>query len=63
MAAANFAFLGQFATRLQRRHLPPRRIFCSYRNGSFVYGLMGVDRGVPEVWGSVLMLRELLVPA
>ena len=25
-----------------------------------VYGLMGVDRGVPEVWGSVYDVRELL---
>ena len=25
-----------------------------------VYGLMGVDRGVPEVWGSVYDIRELL---
>ena len=25
-----------------------------------VYGLLGVDRGVPEVWGSVYDTRELL---
>ena len=25
-----------------------------------VYGLCGVDRGVPEVWGSVYDIRELL---
>lgn len=25
-----------------------------------VYGLFGVDRGVPEVWGSVYDIRELL---
>ena len=25
-----------------------------------VYGLLGVDRGVPEVWGSVYDVRELL---
>ena len=25
-----------------------------------VYGLLGVDRGVPEVWGSVYDIRELL---
>ena len=25
-----------------------------------VYGLCGVDRGVPEVWGSVYDVRELL---
>ena len=25
-----------------------------------VYGLLGVDRGVPEVWGSVYDIRALL---
>ena len=25
-----------------------------------VYGLFGVDRGIPEVWGSVYDIRELL---
>ena len=25
-----------------------------------VYGLLGVDRGVPEVWGRVYDIRELL---
>lgn len=25
-----------------------------------VYGLLGVDRGVPEVWGSVYDIRDLL---
>ena len=25
-----------------------------------VYGLLGVDRGVPEVWGSVYDIRNLL---
>ena len=25
-----------------------------------VYGLCGVDRGVPEVWGSVYDIRDLL---
>ena len=25
-----------------------------------VYGLCGVDRGVPEVWGSVYDVRDLL---
>lgn len=25
-----------------------------------VYGLLGVDRGVPKVWGSVYDIRELL---
>ena len=29
--------------------------FCKW-----VYGLLGVDRGVPEVWGSVYDIRELL---
>ena len=27
-----------------------------------VYGLLGVDRGVPEVWGSVYDIRELNFP-
>ena len=31
-------------------------LFRSYS----LYGLLGVDRGVPEVWGSVYDVRELL---
>ena len=55
----NFAFLGQFAETPQRH-----RIFTteySVRTAmEAVYGLLGVDRGVPEVWGSVYDIRELL---
>ena len=54
----NFAFLGQFA------ETPRDTIFTteySVRTAmEAVYGLMGVDRGVPEVWGSVYDVRELL---
>ena len=54
----NFAFLGQFA------QTPRDTIFTteySVRTGmEAVYGLLGVDRGVPEVWGSVYDIRELL---
>lgn len=54
----NFAFLGQFA------QTPRDTIFTteySVRTGmEAVYGLLGIDRGVPEVWGSVYDIRELL---
>ena len=54
----NFAFLGQFA------ETPRDTIFTteySVRTAmEAVYGLLGVDRGVPEVWGSVYDIRELL---
>ena len=54
----NFAFLGQFA------ETPRDTIFAteySVRTAmEAVYGLLGVDRGVPEVWGSVYDIRELL---
>ncbi len=54
----NFAFLGQFA------ETPRDTIFTteySVRTAmEAVYGLAGVDRGVPEVWGSVYDVRELL---
>lgn len=56
--AVNFAFLGQFA------HTPRDTVFTteySVRTAmEAVYGLLGVDRGVPEVWGSVYDIRELL---
>ena len=56
--AVNFAFLGQFA------ETPRDTIFTteySVRTAmESVYGLLGVDRGVPEVWGSVYDVRELL---
>lgn len=54
----NFAFLGQFA------ETPRDTIFTteySVRTAmEAVYGLLAVDRGVPEVWGSVYDIRELL---
>ncbi len=54
----NFAFLGQFA------ETPRDTIFTteySVRTAmEAVYGLLDVDRGVPEVWGSVYDVRDLL---
>ena len=51
----NFAFLGQFA------ETPRDTVFTteySVRTAmEAVYGLLGVDRGVPEVWGSVYDVR------
>ena len=56
--SVNAAFLGQFA------ETPRDTIFTteySVRTAmESVYGLLGVDRGVPEVWGSVYDVRELL---
>ena len=56
--AVNFAFIGQFA------ETPRDTIFTteySMRTGmEAVYTLLDIDRGVPEVWGSVFDLR---VPA
>ena len=56
--AVNFAFIGQFA------ETPRDTIFTteySMRTGmEAVYTLLDIDRGVPEVWGSVYDLRCLL---
>ncbi len=56
--AVNFAFIGQFA------ETPRDTIFTteySMRTGmESVYTLLGIDRAVPEVWGSVYDVRELL---
>ena len=56
--SVNAAFLGQFA------ETPRDTIFTteySVRTAmEAVYGLCSVDRGVPEVWGSVYDVRELL---
>ena len=56
--AVNFAFIGQFA------ETPRDTIFTteySMRTGmESVYTLLDIDRGVPEVWGSVYDVRELL---
>lgn len=56
--AVNFAFLGQFA---QTKRDTIFTTEYSMRTGmEAVYTLLGVDRGVPEVWGSVYDLRDLL---
>ena len=56
--SVNFAFVGQFA------ETPRDTIFTteySIRTGmEAVYTLLNVDRAVPEVWGSVYDVRELL---
>ena len=56
--SVNFAFLGQFA------ETPRDTIFTteySMRTGmESVYTLLNIDRGVPEVWGSVYDVRDLL---
>lgn len=56
--AVNFAFLGQYA------ETPRDTVFTteySIRTGmEAVYTLCNVDRGVPEVWGSVFDLRDLI---
>ncbi len=56
--AVNFAFIGQFA------ETPRDTIFTieySMRTGmESVYTLLDIDRAVPEVWGSVYDVRELL---
>ena len=56
--SVNFAFIGQFA------ETPRDTIFTteySMRTGmEGVYTLLNVDRGVPEVWGSVYDVRDLL---
>lgn len=54
----NFAFLGQFA---ETERDTIFTVEYSVRTAmEAVYGLLGVDRGVPEVWGSVYDIRELL---
>lgn len=56
--AVNFAFLGQFAE-TQRDTIFTTEY--SVRTGmEAVYTLLDIDRGVPEVWGSVYDVRDLL---
>ena len=56
--AVNFAFLGQFA---ETRRDTIFTTEYSMRTGmEAVYTLLNVDRGVPEVWGSVYDVRDLL---
>ncbi len=56
--SVNFAFLGQFA---ETRRDTIFTTEYSIRTGmEAVYTLLGIDRGVPEVWGSVYDVRDLL---
>ena len=56
--AVNFAFIGQFAETKRDTIFTTE---YSMRTGmEAVYTLLNVDRGVPEVWGSVYDTRDLL---
>lgn len=56
--SVNFAFLGQFAETKRDTIFTTE---YSIRTGmEAVYTLLNVDRGVPEVWGSVFDVRDLL---
>ncbi len=56
--AVNFAFLGQFAETVRDTIFTTE---YSIRTGmEAVYTLLNIDRGVPEVWGSVYDIRCLL---
>lgn len=56
--AVNFAFLGQFAETVRDTIFTTE---YSMRTGmEAVYTLLDIDRGVPEVWGSVFDIRDLL---
>ena len=56
--AVNFAFIGQFAETVRDTIFTTE---YSMRTGmEAVYTLLDIDRGVPEVWGSVYDLRDLL---
>lgn len=56
--AQNFAFIGQFAETSRDCIFTTE---YSVRTGmEAAYTLLGVDRGVPEVWGSTYDVRELL---
>ena len=56
--AANFAFIGQFAETARDTIFTTE---YSMRTGmEAVYTLLDIDRGVPEVWGSVYDIRDLL---
>ncbi len=56
--SANFAFLGQFAETARDTIFTTE---YSIRTGmEAVYTLLDIDRGVPEVWGSVYDVRDLL---
>lgn len=56
--SVNFAFLGQFA---ETKRDTIFTIEYSVRTAmESVYTLLGIDRGVPEVWGSTYDVRDLL---
>lgn len=56
--SVNFAFLGQFAETKRDTIFTTE---YSIRTGmEAVYTLLDIDRGVPEVWGSVYDIRDLL---
>lgn len=56
--SVNFAFLGQFAETVRDTIFTTE---YSIRTGmEAVYTLLDIDRGVPEVWGSVYDVRDLL---
>ncbi|SHK43786.1 oleate hydratase [Clostridium cavendishii DSM 21758] len=56
--SVNFAFIGQFAETKRDTIFTTE---YSMRTGmEAVYKLLNVDRGVPEVWGSVYDIRDLL---
>lgn len=56
--AVNFAFIGQFAETKRDTIFTTE---YSIRTGmEAVYTLLDIDRGVPEVWGSVYDVRDLL---
>ena len=54
----NFAFLGQFAE--TKRDTIFTTEYSIRTAMEAVYTLLNVDRGVPEVWGSVYDIRDLL---
>ena len=56
--AVNFAFLGQFAE--TKRDTIFTTEYSRRTAMEAVYTLFHVDRGVPEVWGSVYDVRDLL---
>lgn len=56
--AVNFAFLGQFAE--TKRDTIFTTEYSIRTAMEAVYTLLDVDRGVPEVWGSVYDIRDLL---
>jgi len=56
--AANFAFIGQFAE--TKRDTIFTTEYSMRTAMESVYTLLNVDRGIPEVWGSVYDVRDLL---